>query len=195
MRTPEIDDNLNRKIERCEQLIKDHIQVKTVQRKVDQVDFFGPSETLRKLQADCEYLMFVGITLGEQAEILLQRANLEDTSLAFVLDGVLSAYIEDYLDQMQRQAQEETALYITDRFSPGYGDIPHEMQRDFANLLNIYKRLGVGLTKENIIIPRKTVLAVYGASKTKPTYRNGCTFCSYKACKERGKARCSVFDK
>ncbi|EGS31706.1 vitamin B12 dependent methionine synthase, activation domain [Peptoniphilus sp. oral taxon 375 str. F0436] len=162
---------------------------------MDRVDFFGPSKTLMDLQEDSQYLIFIGATLGKEADVLLQRTNLEDTSLAFVLDGALSAYLEDSLDRIQREDQEKTNLYITDRFSPGYGDIPHDMQRNFADLLEIYKRLGVGLTKENIIIPRKTVLAVYGASPIKPSYRNGCSFCSRQTCREKGKARCSVFDK
>lgn len=195
LRTPEIDDLLEKKIEKCEDLIQKNIQVRQVRKKVDKVDFFGPSKTLLDLEKEAQHLIFVGVTLGKEADVLLQKANLEDTSLAFVLDGVLSAYIEDYLDFMQKEDQEKTDLYITDRFSPGYGDIPHEMQKDFGDFLNIYKRLGVGLTKENIIIPRKTVLAVYGVSPKKPKYRNGCTFCSQETCKEKGKARCSVFDK
>lgn len=195
LRSPVIDQDLEEKISYCENLIEEKIQPAYVKRRVQKVDFFGSSKTLTDLMDQASQLIFIGITLGQEAERLIQRLSVKDKYLAYVMDAALSAYLEDSLDRIQEEDQRKTENYITDRFSPGYGDIDHALQRDFARVLDIYKNLGLSLSKENLLIPRKSVLAVYGETKTKPNYRNGCGFCSREVCQEEGKARCSVYDK
>ena len=195
LRSPVIDQDLEEKISYCENLIEEKIQPAYVKRRVQKVDFFGSSKTLTDLMDQASQLIFIGITLGQEAERLIQRLSVKDKYLAYVMDGALSAYLEDSLDRIQKEDQRKTENYITDRFSPGYGDIDHALQRDFARVLDIYKNLGLSLSKENLLIPRKSVLAVYGETKTRPSYRNGCGFCNREVCQEEGKARCSVYDR
>ena len=44
---------------------------------------------------------------------------------------------------------------ITGRYSPGYGDLPLDAQRDVINLVNCDKRIGVNLSAHNILFPKK----------------------------------------
>ena len=56
-------------------------------------------------------------------------------------------------------------LNITGRYSPGYGDLPLDAQRDVINLVNCDKRIGVNLSAHNILFPRKSVTAIIGVGK------------------------------
>jgi cobalamin-dependent methionine synthase I len=51
---------------------------------------------------------------------------------------------------------------ITSRVSPGYGDIPMEMQRDIFVLLDCSKRIGITLSESLLMSPTKSVTAIFG---------------------------------
>ena len=50
----------------------------------------------------------------------------------------------------------------TRRFSPGYGDMPIEIQVDILQLLDASRRLGMVLTESNLMIPTKSITALIG---------------------------------
>ena len=78
-------------------------------------------------------------------------------------------------------------LEQTWRFSPGYGDLPIEIQGEFLQVLDAPKRIGLYATANNILTPRKSVTAVIGLSENKISKgRRGCVICSMKdACPYR----------
>ena len=54
--------------------------------------------------------------------------------------------------------------FLTDRFSPGYGDFPMESSKDLVGLLDAGRRIGLTVSQSGILIPRKSVTAVLGVS-------------------------------
>nr|MCR5785210.1 methionine synthase [Eubacterium sp.] len=74
---------------------------------------------------------------------------------------------------------ESGGLYLTDRFSPGYGDLPLNTQNALCEALNTSRRIGLTVTKNHLLIPRKSVTAIMGISSVPVTLRKrGCETCS-----------------
>ncbi len=69
--------------------------------------------------------------------------------------------------------------FLTDRFSPGYGDLPLSLQRALCAALDSQRRLGVTVTESLLMVPMKTVSAVIGLADTpQPARVRGCAFCA-----------------
>ncbi|MCR5275107.1 MAG: Vitamin B12 dependent methionine synthase activation subunit, partial [Clostridiales bacterium] len=47
-------------------------------------------------------------------------------------------------------------------FSPGYGDLPIEVQKEFLPLLDAERRLGITLSDSYLMSPSKSVTAIIG---------------------------------
>ncbi len=58
------------------------------------------------------------------------------------------------------------ALYLTDRFSPGYGDMPLAQSGQICEVLNTGRSIGLTVSQSGILMPRKSVTAVLGISRT-----------------------------
>lgn len=144
-----------------------------------------------------EELVFFAGTMGAYWERQLMEKSLTDPLEAYFLDALLSARVEEGLNEFQEQLAEEAApLYVTDRFSPGYGDFPFALQRPLGEFLNIERTLGVRFTEGGLLIPRKTVLALCALTKEPPDHRHrGCGSCvlAGKCLLRKNGKRCSVY--
>ena len=68
---------------------------------------------------------------------------------------------------------------LLSRYSPGYGDLALESQREFFRVLNVTKTIGVSLTEGCLMVPTKSVTAFIGMSKTdKNCILSGCEDCT-----------------
>ena len=88
----------------------------------------------------------------------------------------------DICDQMEETLREKLAaqaLYLTDRFSPGYGDMPLAQSGQICEVLNAGRSIGLTVSQSGILMPRKSVTAVLGISRTQVLRRpKGCEGCS-----------------
>ena len=69
-------------------------------------------------------------------------------TLALLMEGCASAAVESLCDRAQQALVEESGLYGTDRFSPGYGDFPLAFQPVLLSLLDAPRRMGLHVTAE-----------------------------------------------
>ena len=70
-------------------------------------------------------------------------------------------------------------MYLTDRFSPGYGDLPISLQDSFLRLVDAQKQIGLTVTTTHILTPRKSVTAIIGLANQPQNKRfRGCAYCS-----------------
>lgn len=148
-------------------------------------DFVLPGNDVAALLADCKQCVLLAATLGSGLEPIIRRAEVRDMTRAVVLDCCGSAAIEALCDQAEaRIAHALTAPYLTDRFSPGYGDMPIDCQRQFTDILDTARQIGLTLTDSCILTPRKSVTAVIGLADRPQTKRlRGCAYCSmFKNC-------------
>lgn len=136
----------------------------------------------------CYGAVLMCATLGSDTDKLIRFSEITDISKAFVMDALASAAIEDVCRLADKEIRDQLpGLYVTWRFSPGYGDFPIEIQKDFLETLNAPKRIGLCTGENNILIPRKSVTAISGISDSPiPKKRRGCVCCNmYENCAYR----------
>lgn len=140
----------------------------------------GGSDICRLL-SDSDGAILMAATLGAQSERLLLRYQARSSSDALIMDAVLSAAIEAVCDEQEsllRKEYLESGYYLTDRFSPGYGDMPLEQSKEICAVLQSEKNIGLTVSRSGIMIPRKSVTAIIGVSKTPQKRRpSPCTVC------------------
>ena len=75
-------------------------------------------------------------------------------------------------------AEEMAPRFLTDRFSPGYGDMPLDDQHALFRILNVSRRIGISLSESGLMIPQKSVTALIGvADRPQPKRSRGCASC------------------
>ena len=137
---------------------------------------------VRRMLSGCQKAVLLAATLGAASERMLLKAQARSGAQAVLLDAVLSAAIEAVCDAQENTLRAQLApqgLYLTDRFSPGYGDMPITQTRDICAVLAADKRMGLTVSASGIMIPRKSVTAIMGISQSPVSRRpSGCAVCS-----------------
>jgi hypothetical protein len=153
-------------------------------------------EDIHRHLEGCFRAVLMAATLGPDVETLLLRSEVTDMARAVVLDSVASAAIENVCDNLEadlRREYEAQGLYLTDRFSPGYGDLPITLQAPLCEVLDTRRRIGLTVSGSGILLPRKSVTALLGISDTPRTRRSsGCANCSLSHSCDRRKCRTSA---
>lgn len=136
--------------------------------------------TAQTMLAQCHQAALLCCTLGGEFEALLRRTQVRDMAQAAILDACGSAYVESGCDAAQAElARRFPSLHLTDRFSPGYGDLPLSLQPAICSILDTQRRLGVQATEHFLLNPGKSVTAIIGLSDRPQMARvRGCAYCS-----------------
>ena len=139
-----------------------------------------PGQMACTMLRSCPRAALLVCTLGAGFERLLRAAQARDMGRAVVLNACGSAYVEAGCDEAERQiAALHPDLYLSDRFSPGYGDLPLTVQAPLLRAVDAGRRLGVTVTDSHLLIPAKTVTAVIGLSPEPQQARiRGCGHCA-----------------
>ena len=127
------------------------------------------SEKLNKFLAESEELIFMGITGGiEVADEITRLQKEKKMTEAVVIDvaagEIVDAGFEWLASLYRRELSRESCSLTKRRFSAGYGDFNIEFQRDIFKILSLDK-LNVEITDSCMLLPEKTVTAVYGIVK------------------------------
>jgi 5-methyltetrahydrofolate--homocysteine methyltransferase len=128
----------------------------------------------------CNKAVLLAATLGIGADKAIKRCQVSDMTGALATDALASAAIEQVCNIAEEEIREAVApLNMTWRFSPGYGDLPLDLQRSFLMVLNAQKRIGLTVTDSLIMLPSKSVTALIGLSEnTIEKRRQGCAICN-----------------
>ncbi len=139
------------------------------------------SKNLSKNLRGCEQICLMAATIGIGVDRMIARASVSQMSRAVIYQAAGAALIEELCDRINMKIREEAAekgLYCRPRFSPGYGDLPLEFQRDLFRILNISKEIGVSLTDSLLMMPTKSVTAIIGLSESNENcHVHGCEVC------------------
>lgn len=186
----EPEDSLLSDIEGCARLVRSSARPGVIWRRFrveDGCHIAGTSLTLegediRRHLEGCEEAILMAATLGLGVESALMRMEVMDMAKALIMDSCASTAIENVCDNLEselREMVEKEGLFLTDRFSPGYGDLPIGQQRSFCEVLNTQRRMGLAVSGSGIMIPRKSVTAILGISLTPRKRRSsGCANCN-----------------
>ncbi len=144
------------------------------------------SKSLAAHLAGCGEAVLMAATLGAQADQMIRKASALHMSRAVVLHACAAAMLEAYLNETGAALARELAderLFLTPRYSPGYGDLPLSCHGEMLAILEAGKRIGLSLTAENLLVPAKSVTAVLGISPQKQSACiQNCMRCPNTAC-------------
>jgi hypothetical protein len=145
--------------------------------------FLTGSDILRHLE-NCTDAVFLAATIGSDADSLIRTSQVTDIAKAVVLDCCASAMIESvccFAEGELRKAATQKGEFLTSRFSPGYGNLPLSLQKDFLAVLDAQRKIGLSATADNLLVPNKSVTAVLGLSD-RPVFGAlaGCKTCALK---------------
>ena len=122
-----------------------------------------PGKDLRTHLAGCERAVLFCATLGAEADALIRRTERLDMAKALILDCCASAAVEEVCDGIEAELQEKfPGCSFPFRYSPGYGDLPLEVQGELLELLDAPRRVGLCATESHLLTPRKSVTAILG---------------------------------
>ena len=122
-------------------------------------------------------------TLGAASERELRKHAALGPTDGLLYDAAASALVEAAADAAEAIIVEEAAslgLHAGSRFSPGYGDFPLDVQPAFLAALDAQRRIGVMLTRGNLLVPSKSITAVVGLFDREPSAaaeRDACALC------------------
>lgn len=136
----------------------------------------------RMMLESCGGAVLLLCTLGAEFDRLLRATSARDMSKAAIFDACGSALVESGCDAVETELSARfPTRFLTDRFSPGYGDIPLSLQADICATLDASRRLGVCVTASMTLNPSKSVTAIIGvADRPQMSRIRGCAHCAMK---------------
>ncbi len=140
------------------------------------------SGNLLKNLDGCAEIVMMAVTLGPAPDMLVRKAEVRDMLKAYTYQAVGAAMAEAWCDEINDKIIEEAkerGLHARPRFSPGYGDFPLDVQKDFERVLQMNKTIGVTLSDSLLMAPTKSITAVIGLSEIDSNCtKSGCEQCS-----------------
>ena len=149
--------------------------------------FAFKSKALSKNLSGCKTAIFFAATVGVEIDRAISKYGRISPSKALMLQSVGTERIESLCDAFCEDITREYNLAAKPRFSPGYGDLPLDCQKEIFSVLSPEKQIGLFLADSLLMSPSKSVTAIVGLSEGKESpKRNICTACNHKDCQFRG---------
>lgn len=127
--------------------------------------FSATSNALSKNLEKCEKAVIFAATTGIGIDRLISKYTVVSPARAVILQAIGAERIEslcDTFNEEMRLKYETEGYSLRPRFSPGYGDLPLETQKDIFALLDCQKKLGLILNSNLLMSPSKSVTAFIG---------------------------------
>ena len=121
------------------------------------------SRNLAKLLDGSQTAFLLCATVGLGIDRLIARYSAVSPAKALCFQAIGAERIEALCDAVQEALKAEWET--TPRYSPGYGDLSLDFQREIFRLTNCTKHLGITLNASLLMSPTKSVTAVMGAKK------------------------------
>lgn len=123
----------------------------------------GPKiiKALGEIDSLTALVVTIGSQLEEAVSAFFEKGELARAS---ILDSIGSDAVEETAEHLNRLLDEEAAReghYLSSRLSPGYGDWDLAVQPELVMAAG-GEGIGVRVTPEKLLIPRKTVSAILG---------------------------------
>ncbi len=120
----------------------------------------------------CKKVALLAATIGPQVDAVIRRCQTLNPAKASVMQAAGAMYIEKFVDLVNDEIKKAVcdsvdfsdgkSVVCKPRFSPGFGDVSLEVQKDFFRLLPC-ARIGLTLMDSLIMSPEKSVTAFVGS--------------------------------
>jgi hypothetical protein len=126
------------------------------------------SESLKSNLENCGIVILMASTIGAGIDKLIRRYERTNPALGMFMQGLGAERVESLTDTFNKEVHEAAAkMGYKDhaRFSPGFGDVPINVQKDFLATLDAGRRMGILLSESYLMSPSKSVTAIIGLEK------------------------------
>lgn len=119
-------------------------------------------KSIKKLLAPCNKCVVMAITVGFELDMKIAALGSSSPALSLLADAAASSAVEDSCDACCESIESELGVKLTPRFSPGYGDLPMNIQPALLTLTNARRDLGLTVGSGCMLSPIKSVTAIAG---------------------------------
>lgn len=144
------------------------------------------SLSLAKHLSHCKGAVVFSLSCGMELDRLIGKYSRIRPSAALCINAIATTAIESYADVFCKEIElcfKNEGLHITQRFSPGYGDLSLDFQPVFLKLTNASVLCGINLSDSLIMTPSKSITALVGVSRYAGACReNKCNNCNKLNC-------------
>lgn len=153
-----------------------------------------PGNSAKTMLNGCDFVIVLAATLGTRFDRQLASLQICSPARALLFDALGSALIDQLLDEQTETLRAQLAqsgridhpIFLTDRFSCGYGDLPLSLQDPLCALADAQRQCGIHIHASQMMSPSKSVSALIGiAPAEQPARIRGCAFCRLQNCSIR----------
>ncbi len=168
-----LDDSVKELLLICEKELKETINACFVYRVFDyeneeMVDsgFELEGDTVKEHLKDSEKCICICGTLGSEVDNLIRKKQVTSMAEAMMIDKMASFLTESVLDKAEEIIMRDYEGYDkTFRYGLGYGDFPITKQKDFLEMLDANRQVGVHVNDASMLMPTKSVTCIIGIKK------------------------------
>lgn len=123
---------------------------------------------IKKLLIGSNRCILMAATIGNYIEKKIRLYERIDLTRAMILDSVSTTAVEDLCNKVCDLIEKdiiEDFEELTFRYSPGYGDLNLNIQKNFIEVLDATRKIGVNASEHMLLFPRKSVTAIVGIRK------------------------------
>ena len=123
------------------------------------------SHSLAKCLDGCHEIVLLSATVGFGIDRLIEKYSLISPSRAIIFQALGSERVEALCDAFCHDLaleEEKNGNTLRPRFSPGYGDLALDLQKDIFATLGCTKAIGITLGDNLFMNPTKSVTAIIG---------------------------------
>ncbi|MEG6614962.1 hypothetical protein V6C27_00785 [Peptococcaceae bacterium 1198_IL3148] len=151
-----------------------------------------PGNDISNLLRNAKKVCLVAATIGPQLEAKVsQLFKSNEYAAGTILDAVGSDAVEKVADQLQEQLKlkaKKQGYHLTWRYCSGYGDLPLEVNRPFAKIVNAAS-IGINITETCALQPEKSIFGIVGftVGEQDVPILNKCANCGAENCAYRNR--------
>ena len=126
-----------------------------------------PGDDIKEHLKSCTGIILMAATLGTEVDTLIRMQEIKNMADAVILDSAANVAIESVCKEKEEELRKDLRKqnkYLTIRYSPGYGDLPINIQSNVLNILDSRRKIGLSVTPSNIMTPRKSVSSIMGVA-------------------------------
>ena len=103
------------------------------------------------------------VTLGGEVDNLIRKKQITSMAEAMMIDDMASYLVEKVCDQAESIIEEKlNAKETTSRYGVGYGDFPVNKQKEFLDMIDATRQVGVRANEASMLMPTKSVTCLIG---------------------------------
>ena len=125
------------------------------------------SVDLSKCLANCDRVIVLAASAGLALDRLIGKYSRISPARALMLHSIGTERVEALCDAFCEEFEKSEKTHLTPRFSPGYGDLTLDIQKEILTLLNADRTVGIGLNESLLLSPSKSVTAFVGIEQKK----------------------------